>query len=186
MQGNPRQEFGSKLTNEDMKTSLNSINQVVSRQNNIAQYHIGNAQNLLVRNILARLQAGTFSEREWQATKLKFGNCCAYCGSDRDITKDHVIAINREKLGEDHIGNLVPCCKPCNGKKGDIDFRRFLAHDSGRLAAIERHMAFWNYVPIGETNNARQVREILATARAEVDATAEKSLKMINELLARH
>ncbi len=42
---------------------------------------------------------------------------CQYCGSDRDLTLDHVMP--RSKGGPSNWKNLVTACKPCNGKKGD-------------------------------------------------------------------
>jgi hypothetical protein len=53
---------------------------------------------------------------------------CAYCGN-RAETWDHVHATvkNKEFSGQAHrIGNLLPCCKPCNSKKGNKDWRSFL------------------------------------------------------------
>ena len=40
---------------------------------------------------------------------------CAYCGSDEDITIDHVIP--RAKGGMDTIENMVSCCETCNQDK---------------------------------------------------------------------
>ena len=40
---------------------------------------------------------------------------CAYCGSDEDITIDHVIP--RSKGGMDTIENMVSCCETCNHDK---------------------------------------------------------------------
>ena len=40
---------------------------------------------------------------------------CAYCGSDDDITIDHVIP--RAKGGMDTIENMVSCCETCNQDK---------------------------------------------------------------------
>jgi hypothetical protein len=54
---------------------------------------------------------------------------CAYCGSDAE-TWDHVHATVRDKKfsGYGHrLGNLLPCCKLCNSKKGNKDWRAFLA-----------------------------------------------------------
>jgi hypothetical protein len=53
---------------------------------------------------------------------------CAYCGKDAE-TWDHVHATVKDKRfsGFGHrIGNLLPCCKACNSKKGNKDWRVFL------------------------------------------------------------
>ena len=42
---------------------------------------------------------------------------CQYCGSEKDLTLDHVIP--RSKGGQDTWENLVTCCTKCNLKKGN-------------------------------------------------------------------
>lgn len=54
---------------------------------------------------------------------------CFYCGSEAE-TWDHVHATVKDKKFSGHghrLGNLLPCCKPCNSKKGNKDWRVFLA-----------------------------------------------------------
>lgn len=41
---------------------------------------------------------------------------CVYCGTERDITKDHVLPKSR---GGQRKGNLVWACRNCNSAKGD-------------------------------------------------------------------
>ncbi len=41
---------------------------------------------------------------------------CQYCGSDRDLTIDHVIP--KAKGGRDTWDNMVCACKRCNNRKG--------------------------------------------------------------------
>jgi 5-methylcytosine-specific restriction endonuclease McrA len=53
---------------------------------------------------------------------------CVYCGASAE-TWDHVFAIVKDSKfsGYGHrLGNLLPCCKPCNSKKGNKDWRQFL------------------------------------------------------------
>ena len=53
---------------------------------------------------------------------------CAYCGAEAE-TWDHVHAtvLKSGFSGHGHrLGNLLPCCKPCNSKKGNKDWREFL------------------------------------------------------------
>ncbi len=42
---------------------------------------------------------------------------CQYCGTDKDLTLDHVIP--RSKGGKSAWNNLVTACKKCNAIKGD-------------------------------------------------------------------
>ncbi|MBU2913860.1 MULTISPECIES: HNH endonuclease [Reichenbachiella] len=44
-------------------------------------------------------------------------NQCQYCGSEQDLTLDHLIP--RSKGGRSMWNNLVTACKKCNAKKGD-------------------------------------------------------------------
>lgn len=68
---------------------------------------------------------------------------CAYCGGQAE-TWDHVHAIVRDRKfsGYGHrIGNLLPCCKTCNSKKGNKDWLPFL-----------------KTLPEGDQRNEREVR----------------------------
>lgn len=74
---------------------------------------------------------------------------CAYCDAHAD-TWDHVFATVRESVfsGAGHrIGNLLPCCKPCNSKKGNRGWDSFitLRENAGplrdaRIARIRRYL----------------------------------------------
>jgi 5-methylcytosine-specific restriction endonuclease McrA len=53
---------------------------------------------------------------------------CAYCGEKAE-TWDHVHATVQETEFSGHghrLGNLLPCCKPCNSRKGNLDWREWL------------------------------------------------------------
>ncbi len=55
------------------------------------------------------------TEEEWFGIINHFGNSCAYCGNNTDITLDHVIPISK---GGDHSkNNVVPACMSCNASK---------------------------------------------------------------------
>lgn len=141
---------------------------------------IGNAQNLLVRNILSRLGDEQFSEADWRRQIEAFGNRCAYCGADGELLMDHVIPINKQALGEHRIGNLVPSCQPCNAKKGARDFREFLSHAPNRIAAIETHMSKHDYTPLGDSEAVRQIAEL---AHQDVRQLADRYVAIINTVL---
>ncbi len=57
---------------------------------------------------------------QWWKLQLSKG-LCYYCGqkfeSLDDLTMDHVLPIGRG--GRSTKGNVVPCCKNCNSKKGN-------------------------------------------------------------------
>lgn len=44
-------------------------------------------------------------------------NACQYCGSNKDLTLDHVLP--KSKGGESSWSNLATACKKCNSLKGD-------------------------------------------------------------------
>jgi hypothetical protein len=63
---------------------------------------------------------------------------CVYCGGKAE-TWDHVHATVRDKRfsGFGHrLGNLLPCCKPCNSRKGNKDWSSYL--DSFGKGEVER------------------------------------------------
>ena len=141
---------------------------------------IGNAQNLLVRNVLSRLGDESFSAEQWQEVIQEFGHFCAYCGADGELVMDHVIPINKQALGEHRLGNLVPSCRSCNAKKSGQDYREFLVGDQARISAIETHMQKHCYRPIGDHE---QVREIIELAHQEVRQLAERYVAIIDTIL---
>jgi 5-methylcytosine-specific restriction endonuclease McrA len=140
---------------------------------------IGNAQNLFVRNILSNIGYESFNENDWQETKAYFMNKCAYCGAETDLVIDHAIPINKAKLGEHRIGNLVPSCNDCNARKGNKDYSEYLNGDDEKRQTIESFMDSRNYVPLG---NNEQVRMILDLAHGEVSALVDRYIVMINSL----
>lgn len=46
------------------------------------------------------------------------GHKCGYCGSNKDLTIDHIFP--KSKGGKNSWKNLVTCCKKCNYKKDDM------------------------------------------------------------------
>lgn len=53
---------------------------------------------------------------------------CVYCDEFAE-TWDHLVGLvrNSEPNGNGHqIGNLIPCCRSCNSKKGNRDWRLFV------------------------------------------------------------
>ena len=60
---------------------------------------------------------------EWLDLIRKCDGKCLKCGTDENITIDHVIAISQG--GSDLISNIQPLCKKCNASKGNksTDYR---------------------------------------------------------------
>ena len=59
---------------------------------------------------------GTHTIDEWINTLELFGHKCCYCGSDKNLTKDHVVPLS--KGGTNYIENILPACRSCNSSKG--------------------------------------------------------------------
>lgn len=68
---------------------------------------------------------GRHSVAEWRALQERFGNCCAYCGEQKPLTRDHVIPIYFG--GSDNIDNIVPACRSCNSSKRTLSVDEFIA-----------------------------------------------------------
>lgn len=65
--------------------------------------------------------AGTYTYAQIVKLWLSFDKRCAYCSSRTplvDIQAEHVSPLSRG--GENHIGNLLPSCGPCNSDKRDL------------------------------------------------------------------
>ncbi len=140
---------------------------------------IGNAQNLVIRNILSNLGQESFTEDDWKETKLYFSNSCAYCGTETELQIEHAIPINKTSLGEHCLGNLVPSCKSCNSKKSNQTFHEFLGDDVERIEIIEEYMDSRNYVPLEDNE---QVIKILDMAYNEVSLLSNRYITILNEL----
>lgn len=71
------------------------------------------------REYLFNLQTTSSAEakRLWrQQIREKWNHQCAYCGSEEDLTIDHIVP--QSKGGVDATINVVCCCKSCNQSKG--------------------------------------------------------------------
>jgi len=69
--------------------------------------------------LLYNLEATKSSEakRKWrQSIKEKWNHQCAYCGSEENLTLDHIIP--RSNGGSDRLTNVLCACKKCNNDKG--------------------------------------------------------------------
>jgi 5-methylcytosine-specific restriction endonuclease McrA len=173
-----------KLDAEESSPGEPQVNVQERAQRSNSRYRgnaIGNAQNLFIRNVLSRLGNESFSEKDWNETKDYFSRKCAYCGAETDLLIEHAIPINKEKLGEHRLGNLVPSCKACNSRKAAKDFREFLEDQPELIARVEEYMDSRNYVPLEDNE---QMRMVLDMAHKEVALLAERYIRIINELFS--
>lgn len=80
----------------------------------------------------------------------EFELLCVYCGNTAE-TWDHVVGLvkNSTFSGFGHVvGNLVPCCKSCNQKKGNKSYEDYFAIPEINLlpGATLRQAALKNYI----------------------------------------
>jgi hypothetical protein len=71
------------------------------------------------KELLYNLEATSSSEarKKWrQSIKEHWNYKCAYCGSDENLTLDHITP--RSKGGTDRITNVICACHSCNHDKG--------------------------------------------------------------------
>jgi hypothetical protein len=140
---------------------------------------IGNAQNSFIRNILSNLGNESFTENDWKETKSYFKNKCAYCGKAGELVMEHAIPINKEKLGEHKLGNIVPACEQCNKNKANKNYREYLGNNLEAIKNIDRYMENRNYKPLEDDE---QFKCILKLAHEEVPIIANRYIKLLNEL----
>lgn len=62
---------------------------------------------------------GNITTEQWHKACGAFNFTCAYCGQERKLTMDHVIAVNNG--GTTDVTNIIPACQSCNSSKQDKD-----------------------------------------------------------------
>lgn len=72
--------------------------------------------------------------------KLENGTHCVYCGSQTNISVDHMFA--KAHGGADSSDNLVCCCRSCNSSKGDSDLMEWYGtrNDFPPLLVLRRYL----------------------------------------------
>lgn len=88
------------------------------------------------------LQRRTARKRFRKDILDSWDNICAYCGSDRAHTLDHIVP--RAKGGTTKRGNLLACCPTCNLDKSDSDW--LLWFRSQTFWDQEREDIIWNWL----------------------------------------
>jgi len=59
---------------------------------------------------------GSHTQQEWLQILANHNHQCAHCGSNKNITRDHIIPLS--KGGSDYASNIQPLCRSCNSRKG--------------------------------------------------------------------
>jgi len=120
---------------------------------------------------------------------------CVYCDAPAE-TWDHVLATVRDSVfsGAGHrIGNLLPCCKPCNSKKGNRAWDDFItareeaspARDA-RIARIRQYLEEFfvvDSIPNALPEYARliEIKEKVLCLMKEADDVATEIRKKMRE-----
>jgi 5-methylcytosine-specific restriction endonuclease McrA len=99
---------------EHVKEHLNKYRR--DRYNNDEEYRKRRLHSNRNNTYVRRGAEGTHTLDEWINTLELFGHKCCYCGSDKNLTKDHVVPLSRG--GTNYIENIVPACHSCNSSKG--------------------------------------------------------------------
>ncbi len=160
------------------RTNNNKLNKKIRSNSRYKGNAIGNAQNLLVRNILSNLGDEVFTENDWKNTKDFFNNSCAYCGSIEKLVMEHAVPINKTMLGEHRLGNIVPSCNKCNHEKSSQSYKQFLK-DGQRVEKIEEYMRSKNYKSLGSHENSEIIAELLEKAYLDTAEVAKRYVAII-------
>jgi len=86
----------------------------------------------------------TLTTIQWNGVKEYFNNKCAYCGEDKPLEQEHLIALS--KGGEYTHNNIIPCCRNCNNSKHDKDFFKWYPtqkqYNKERESKILTHLGY--------------------------------------------
>lgn len=65
----------------------------------------------------------TLTNEEWEQALFFFNHKCAYCGSKKKLTQEHIIPVVKE--GDYTKENIIPACGTCNSSKRDKDLEEW-------------------------------------------------------------
>lgn len=116
---------------------------------------------------------------EREQVRLKYGGHCAYCGKDLGERwhADHLEPVTRELISKrtpngtwrhvsgkplkpenDHLGNMMPACAPCNISKGGQTLEGWRSWLAGHVNSLNAHHPIYRmckaYGLIAETGAA--------------------------------
>ena len=111
---------------------------------------------------------------------------CVYCDAPA-ASWDHLVGLvqNRKPTGAGHvIGNLVPCCHSCNGRKGGRDWRDFVAQipDHGRRALVTERLENLLRFAFGDAGIPTDPTPFSEEARAKIFALRDEIHELMREI----
>jgi len=88
------------------------------------------------------------AKRMWRRNvKEKWNYRCAYCGSGKNLTIDHIVA--RAKGGTDFTKNVVCCCHKCNQDKAHSPWEEwYLSQDFFSVKKYNRIIEWMKPEPV--------------------------------------
>jgi len=72
-------------------------------------------QQVLLKRYREKGLIGSYTIKEWECLKEKYGQRCAICQKKKKLTRDHIIPVT--KNGTNYISNIQPLCRQCNSRK---------------------------------------------------------------------
>jgi 5-methylcytosine-specific restriction endonuclease McrA len=144
--------------------------------------------NTAVRIILEKIGIAYDLERGFEKYSKKkhfpevrnfFNNTCCLCGVDgstHKLEQDHLVPINKSRLGLHAWGNIVPVCKDCNSKKADADWKTYL-NEVSKVDAVAREARLDFFI-----RNYRYEPDLTPIADA-VEELYEESGEIIDKLI---
>lgn len=85
------------------------------RKENPERYAEYDARKRHKRKAILKNLDNSFDRNDWQVVLDFFGNRCAYCGNEGEMTMDHFVPVTAN--GEHTINNIICACRSCNTSK---------------------------------------------------------------------
>ena len=107
-----------------------------------------------------------------------FNSCCCFCNNPLNIDSislDHLIPTNKENLGLNAWGNIVPCCAGCNDKKHNKNWVDYI-NSLSNLSVEEKRINIQRlneYLREKKYNPNLELKEIAGNLYDDVGAVAQ-------------
>lgn len=114
------------------------------------------------------------TQREWEIAQAYFGNRCAYCGEEDEMTKDHLDPLNNG--GALTFTNVIPACQSCNSSKKDSNWLSWYQeqefYDANQAKKITDYITFTFNFPKSKSDGKMLVTKEV-TKQVIPDTTAQ-------------